>query len=191
MASVPLIGPWESRSISPREREADMAMSNETAARAAAVLAAALLMLPAAADEPRRNPFNDPFLQLTDGLPACPMPEAPLYTDDELRQLAHERSQRGVSCWLAGRCRLMNSYLYDAEIIPRVSKAVLADGRFAQTSVWALGQRRFVWLKGCVSNAEQAKGLEALVRNIDDVEGVRNELMIGTQGVPPYAVHKP
>jgi len=159
-------------------------------ARAAFGVAVALLLLPAAADE-HRNPFNDPFLRLTDGLPACPVPEVPLYSDDEMRSLAHERSQRGVSCWLAGRCRLMNAYLYDAEIIPRVSKAVLADGRFAQTSVWALGQRRFVWLKGCVSSAEQAKDMEALVRNIDDVEGVHNELMVGTQGVPPYAVHKP
>ena len=61
-----------------------------------------------------------------------------------------------------------------------------ADGRYGDTSVWALGQRRWVWLKGCVAKAEQREGLERLVRLIDDVEGVVNELMVGTAGKPPY-----
>ena len=69
--------------------------------------------------------------------------------------------------------------------------AVLADGGFAGTSVWALGQRRVVWLKGCVASVEQAAALERLVRHLDDVEGVVNELMIGTQGRPPYRVAAP
>jgi len=43
-----------------------------------------------------------------------------------------------------------------------------------------------VWLKGCVSKPEQREGLERLVRQIDDVEGVVNELMVGTTGKPPY-----
>jgi hypothetical protein len=139
-----------------------------------------------AADEPRRNPFDDPFAAVTSGLPACPRAEAPLYTEEQIRNEAHDRAQRGTSCWLAGRCRLHSAYLYDKEIIPRVVKAVQADGRYADTSVWALGQRRWVWLKGCVATAEQRDGLERLVRLIDDVEGVVNELMVGTGGKPPY-----
>ena len=47
-------------------------------------------------------------------------------------------------------------------------------------------QRRWVWLKGCVSKPEQREGLERLVRLIDDVEGVVNELMVGTGDKPPY-----
>ncbi|GMV59868.1 MAG: hypothetical protein AMXMBFR72_29610 [Betaproteobacteria bacterium] len=141
-----------------------------------------------AGDRVFRNPFNDPFLQVTSGLAACPVPEEPVYREDEYQQLAHDRSQRGVSCWLDGRCRLHNSYLYDAEIIPRVQKAILASGKFKDTSIWALGQRRRVRLKGCVRTAEQAREVEALVRRIDDVEGVDNELMIGVGGAPPYAV---
>ncbi len=70
------------------------------------------------------------------------------------------------------------SYLYDKEIIPRVEKAILADGRFADTSVWAEGQRRWVWLKGCVRRKEQAKALEELVRRLDDVEAVINQLVV-------------
>jgi hypothetical protein len=37
-----------------------------------------------------------------------------------------------------------------------------------------------------VAKAEQREGLERLVRLIDDVEGVVNELMVGTSGKPPY-----
>ena len=77
-----------------------------------------------------------------------------------------------------GRCRLPNSYLYDKEIIPRVKKAIDADGRYAQTSIWVEGQRRWVWLKGCVRREVEAKELEKLVQSIDDVELVINELVV-------------
>ncbi|MEO8543875.1 MAG: BON domain-containing protein [Burkholderiaceae bacterium] len=137
------------------------------------------------------NPFHDPVLQVTRGMPFCPVPAEPQYTEAEYRNLAHERSQRGVSCWLAGRCRLSNGYLYDADIIARVKIAVNETARFADTSVWALGQRRRVWLRGCVRTLAQAKDIEAVVRRLDDVEDVQNELMIGTKGVPRYVVKKP
>lgn len=138
-----------------------------------------------------KNPFHDPVIQLTRGMSSCPVPEEPLYTERQYRELAHERSQRGVSCWLAGRCRLPNGYLYDAEIIPRVEIAVNETTRYANTSVWALSQRRRVWLRGCVRTAEQAKDIEAIVRHIDDVEDVQNELMVGVDGAPPYASQEP
>ena len=142
----------------------------------------ALLAIPRlamAADEARRNVFDDPFVQLTHGLPACAAPPGPLLTEAEARAQAHGRIERGTSCHRAGRCRLPNSYLYDKEIMPRVQKAVDADGRFDRTtSVWASGQRRWIWLQGCVSEAGEAAALEALVRGIDDVEGVVNELAV-------------
>lgn len=138
--------------------------------------------------QPRSNVFNDPFLQVTSGLASCPVPDNPGVTEEEARDLAHDRAQRGVSCWLAGRCRLHNAYLYDAEIIPRVQQAIRVDGNFAGTSIWTTGQRRWVWLQGCVSTAEQAADVEQLVRRIDDVEGVINQLMVGTEGNPSYRV---
>ena len=133
----------------------------------------------ALADEPRRNVFDDPFQQLTHGLANCPVPPGPLLTEAEARAQAHGRIERGTSCFRAGRCRLPNSYLYDKEIMPRAQKAVDADGRFERsTSVWASGQRRWLWLQGCVSTADEAQALEALLRGIDDVEGVVNELVV-------------
>lgn len=145
-------------------------------------------LVPAAGAQVLRNPFNDPQLQLTSGLPGCPEPEVPLYSEEAYRAQAHERSQRGVSCWLDGRCRLHNAYLYDAEIIPRVRKAVQSNGRLGDTTVWALGQRRHVWLKGCVRDAAQIKAFESLAAAIDDVESVHLELVVGAGSSVPYAV---
>lgn len=64
------------------------------------------------------------------------------------------------------------------EIIPRVKMAVAADGHFADTSVWALGQCRWAWLNGSVRNKGQARALAKLVRHLDDVEAVIDELVV-------------
>lgn len=151
------------------------------AARIALCLSLTLASAAALAEEVRRNVFDDPFVQLTSAIPpsVCPVPPGPLMTDAEAKAQAHGRIERGTSCFQSGRCRLPNAYLYDKEIIPRVQKAVAADGRFdATTSVWALGQRRWVWLQGCVRDADEAAALEQLVRQIDDVESVVNELRV-------------
>jgi BON domain-containing protein len=158
---------------------------------ALALVLAALVQSPPAADgAPRTNVFHDPFLAVTNGLPACPVPEGPLFTEAEARAEAHGRSQRGVSCYLSGRCRLSNAYLYDQEIVPRVDKAIHADGRFADTSVWVLGQRRWVFLKGCVKSGAESAALERLVKDIDDVEVVINELSVGTAAKPRYTAER-
>lgn len=141
-----------------------------------------------AADEPggeRRNWFDDPFVQVTAAIAPCPVPEAPLLTEEQMRREAHYRAERGTSCYQAGRCRLPNAYLYDKEIAPRVVRAIAADGRFADTSIWIEGQRRWVWLKGCVARPEQKAALEQLVRAVDDVEAVIDQLQVGTSASPP------
>ena len=147
-------------------------------ARAAlGAIAAALVAGPALADQ-RANYFGDPFVQVTSGIADCPVPEGPMITEAEMKAQAHARIERGTSCFLQGRCRLANSYLYDKEIIQRVAKAILADGRFADTSVWAEGQRRWVWLKGCVRRKDQAKAIEQKVRALDEVESVIDQLVV-------------
>ena len=143
------------------------------------------LCLAAAAQE-RRNAFDDPFLQVTTALPGCPVPRPPGYTEAQVREEAHVRAQHGTSCYLSGRCRLPNSYLYDQEIIPRVQQAIRYDSRFAQSTVWVKGERRVVTLYGCVQTKEQAAEMERVVGLIDDVMGVVNKLMVGTRGKPGY-----
>lgn len=150
------------------------------AALTASIAAIAAAQGAAAPQPARTNAFNDPFLQVTSALPGCPVPEGPLYTEAEVRDLAHVRSQHGGSCYRVGRCRLPNSYLYDAEIIPRVQLYLREDGRFGDTSVWVLGERRLVTLMGCVQSAEQALAMEKAVELVDDVMGVVNLLQVGT-----------
>ncbi|MFZ6778252.1 BON domain-containing protein [Undibacterium sp. Ji83W] len=152
-------------------------MSLKDSRRQLALMAVlALCANPAMSDEARSNYFNDPFLKITQFISDCPAPEGPLLTEAQARSEAHSRIERGTSCYQSGQCRLPNSYLYDQEIIPRVKRAIEADGRFVETSIWIEGQRRFVTLKGCVQTAGQAKELEKLVRRLDDVEGVVNLL---------------
>ena len=146
--------------------------------RHAVLVAAALFAAAPASGDERRNYFDDPFVQVTYGLPGCPVPEGPLVTEDEAREQFHVRSERGLRCYLEGRCRLSSSYMYDKDIIARVQKSVTFNGAFKDTSVWALGQRRWVFLKGCVRSREQSKALEKLVGGIDDVERVVNELAV-------------
>jgi len=140
-----------------------------------------------AAQQPRSNYFDDPFVQATDALPGCPVPQGPLYTKDEALAQSHGRAERGTTCYLNGRCRLPNAYLYDKEIIPRVKQFIGTDGRFAASSIWLTGQRRWVYLQGCVASRAVADELVRQVRTIDDVEAVVDQLMVGVAGVPPYA----
>lgn len=153
-------------------------------------LAASLTVLGPAAAQERKNFFDDPFLQVTSAVAGCPAPEGPLLTAEEARGVEHERVQHGTSCYLSGRCRLPSSYLYDKEIIPRVAQYIQRDGRFDDTSVWAMGQRRIVTLMGCVQSREQADALERAVGLVDDVMNVVNQLMIGTQGQPVYPLRQ-
>ena len=151
------------------------------------ILLGLVLALPAlCAAQQRQDYFGDPFVQVTSALAGCPTPEPPSMTPEELRSAAHVRSQHGGSCYRAGRCRLPDSYPYDKEIIPRVPLYLRPAGRFGDTSVWALGERRLVSLKGCVQSLEQALAMERAVLLVDDVMGVINQLMVGTSGKPPY-----
>lgn len=134
----------------------------------------------------------DPWGPATTGMPSCPVPAAPRYSAEEVRAMAHERAQHGTSCYQSGRCRLPNSYVYDAEIVPRVQQFLRQDGRFATTSVWVLGQRRIVTLMGCVADAQQARALVQAAAQVDDVMGVVDWLWVAAPGrTPPYPVAVP
>jgi hypothetical protein len=145
---------------------------------------------PAAAQE-RTNYFEDPFLAVTAAIPGCPVPAPPGMTADELAREAHVRAQHGNSCYRSGRCRLPNSYLYDKELLPRVALYLQQDGRFGDTSLWLLGERRLVTVMGCVQSREQAQALERAVMLVDDVMGVIDLTMVGTKEAPRYRLAPP
>ena len=74
--------------------------------------------------------------------------------------------------------------------MPRVVKAIAAAGTYEDTSVWVEGQRRWVWLKGCVASKQQALDLEQMVRLIDDVEAVIPQLVVGARMKPGAPVYR-
>jgi hypothetical protein len=151
------------------------------------VVALAMSCAPAVAQKVG-NLFNDPFVQVTSGLPGCPVPRGPYITEEKARIQQHVRSQHGNSCYRSGRCRLPNSYLYDAELIPRVQQYIRADGRFNDTSLWIAGERRIVTIMGCVRTREQAIELERTVPLVDDVSNIIPYVIVGTDGPVPYKV---
>ncbi len=151
----------------------------------------AFVLLCAAAPAVAQTPTGDPFEQVTAQIPGCPVPAPPSYDDTadaafQARFEAHSRGERGTSCYQSGRCRLPNSYLYDKEIIPRVQRFLRQDARFAVSSVWIAGQRRWVMLQGCVRDRAQARAMVQAVQTVDDVERVVDQLFVLGHGKPPY-----
>lgn len=122
--------------------------------------------------EERRNVFDDPFFQLSSGLPQCPAPLGPLFTVEEQRREAHGRIERGTSCWLAGRCRNSNAYRYDKGLAPQVEAALKALPGITRSSVWVTIQRRWVFLEGCVNDKALIARLEQAARQVPEVEAV-------------------
>jgi hypothetical protein len=153
----------------------------------AALLASLALCGAAHADDEalQLNPFHDPFERATDGR-RCDVPRGPAYTEAARRQEAHYRVERGTSCWLAGECREPNAYRYDRPIADAALAALRADASLADSSIWLIAERRFVYLQGCVANAAQAARAEALVRAVPDVQ-----LVIPTLSLPGEAPRYP
>jgi hypothetical protein len=126
----------------------------------------------ALAGDLRSNRGSDPFFQISKAIPACPIPLGPLETEREWNSEAHYRIERGNSCWVEGRCRLSNSYRYDAEIAEavqrRLSTISLATQWREQSSLWLLLQRRFIYVQGCVSPGfDKDKFLAELAKTAD------------------------
>jgi len=146
-----------------------------------------VLAMPVSAQE-AGNLFGDPFVRVTDGIPDCKTPRGPYITPEHARVQQHIRSQHGNSCYRSGRCRLPNSHLYDAELVPRVQLYIRSSGRFDDTSIWVVGERRIITLLGCVRSKEQALELERAVALVDDVSNVIPYLATSPGDPPPYRV---
>ncbi|MES2979715.1 MAG: BON domain-containing protein [Pseudomonadota bacterium] len=140
-------------------------------------LPAGLLMLAACASI-AQPPIIEPIVPVTSTIASCPAPTEAALSQAEIAADEHVRTQHGTSCYLSGRCRLPNSYLYDRELVPRVVKYLGQDERFKDTQVWVSVKRRLVTLIGCVHTAEQAAAMERSVLLVDDVMGVINELRV-------------
>ncbi|SAL13294.1 hypothetical protein AWB74_00291 [Caballeronia arvi] len=124
------------------------------------------------ADDTRENRGNDPFLHVSSAIADCPAPRGPFETAQEWLDEAHYRIERGNSCWIAGRCRLSNSYEYDKEIAQSVTRRLNSLNASLQwrekTSLWLTLQRRFIYLDGCISrDFDKARFVSSLGETAD------------------------
>jgi hypothetical protein len=127
----------------------------------------------------RVNHGNDPFVRISQAVPDCPEPLGPMETDEEWLGESHYRIERGNSCWVEGRCRLSNAYLYDHEIAESVQRRLLTIAYAThwrdQTSLWLMLQRRFIYVQGCVSKDFDTKQFMAELAKTADVDRVIDE----------------
>jgi hypothetical protein len=65
-------------------------------AAACLLLAAGLGTVQTSPAQERRNWFDDPFFQISSGVPQCPVPLGPFLTRDERRREAHGYPLRDV-----------------------------------------------------------------------------------------------
>ena len=151
-----------------------------------AIVLAALGCASWAAPPERRNWFGDPFFQITSGLAGCPTPRGPLLTQEEQRREAHDRIERGTSCWLEGRCADSNVYRGDQALGARVKSTLAGVAGVADTSVWVTVQRHWVFLQGCVAAPQQARALEQAAKSVEGVEMVLPALDVGIGRPPRY-----
>ena len=132
--------------------------------------------VPVRADDARANRGNDPFLHVSSAVADCAAPRGPFETEQEWLDEAHYRIERGNSCWIAGRCRLSNSYDYDREIAESVTRRLNSLNASMQwrekTSLWLTIQRRFVYLDGCVARDFDKTGFVSALGETADVEKV-------------------
>ena len=135
------------------------------------------------ADDTLKNRSNDPFFRISNALAGCPVPLGPMLTEQQWLGESHYRVERGNSCWVEGRCRLSNSYNYDAEIAVAVQRrltSIAATTRWKdQTSLWLVLQRRFIYLQGCVSPSFDKKTFLLELAKTADVDQVVDQTMVG------------
>ena len=132
--------------------------------------------------ETLKNHYNDPFVQVTAAIAACPQPRGPFMTEREAQMEAHPRIERGTSCFMAGTCTEPNAYRYDLRIAKAaqdaVTKALYRDAKLARSSVWLTVQRRFVFVHGCVADRAQIARWEALIKAVPEVQYVGVDLAV-------------
>ena len=143
----------------------------------AALTLLALLATAHAADD--EGYYQDPPpLAATRGLADCPPPVVRKLTPEQARREAHQRVERGTSCWLAGKCEAGGDYKDDDRVNAQIAEALAADRRLARTSLWVETLRKFVTVKGCVATESQRRVAEALARAVPKVKLVWMEAKV-------------
>jgi hypothetical protein len=141
-----------------------------------------------ASAEELRNWFDDPFFQVTSGVPGCPEPAGPRVTNVERQAQSHRRAEKGTTCWLAKEenCERSSAFAYDRDIANEIQHAIRSSARLSNTSLWVTVQARVVYVEGCVTHERQGAEVEQLIRHLPHVHQVVAIVMVNRNAKPPY-----
>jgi hypothetical protein len=133
-----------------------------------------------------RNWFNDPFFQISNAIPNCPVPAGPFITFAEKQTQSHHRAERGTTCWLVGKCKLPNAYAYDQDIAENFKSAWSERSPFKNSTVWVTVQGRIIFMEGCVQDRKSLRDIEKFALSIPDVEQAVAFVYSDLSTRPPY-----
>jgi hypothetical protein len=136
--------------------------------------------------QPLKNWFDDPYFAVRQGLAACAVPRGPYGTEEDMRRETHSRAERGTSCWLAGRCSKPNAYLYDRDLAAAVRARFDASPAWRHASLWVTVQRRIVYVEGCVPAGTRDGALQALLKDLPELDLLVVNVSRGRTASPPY-----
>jgi hypothetical protein len=136
-----------------------------------------------------RNFGDDPFLQISQAIANCPEPAGPRITEEAWKRESHHRIEEGNHCYMEGRCRLANAYLYDNEIAEALRRRLdtlrHTMPAWQQSSLWIMVRGRWLTVQGCVAPDFDRKGFMGMLRNVPDVERVIDQTTATpARGVP-------
>ena len=142
----------------------------------------------AQADSERRNWFHDPFFQISDAVPDCPLPAGPFVTEKERTAEAHHRAERGTTCWFTGKCDRPSSYDYDQDIAKAFKEALSTNNPFKESTLWVTIQGRVVYIEGCAGDRSLPVRLETFARTLLFVEMAVAKIRQDPSAQPPYTL---
>ncbi|MBI5593177.1 MAG: transporter [Deltaproteobacteria bacterium] len=133
-----------------------------------------------------RNWFNDPFFQISNAIPNCPVPAGPFITFAEKQTQAHHRAERGTTCWLAGKCKRPNAYEYDQDIAEDFKSAWAERSPFKNSTLWVTVQGRIIFIEGCVQDRKWVRDIEKFALAVPNVEQAVAFVYSDLSTNPPY-----
>ena len=142
----------------------------------------------AQADSDRQNWFHDPFFQISDAVPDCPLPAGPFVTEKQRLAEAHHRAERGTTCWLTGKCDRPSSYDYDQDIANAFKGALSVKNPFKESTLWVTVQGRVVYIEGCAEDRGLTVRLETFARTLPFVEAAVAKIRYDSSARPPYTL---
>jgi len=170
-------------------------LSRHARAACLGLLAAAGMSLAHVDDGALLNRGGDPFLQVSSALPGCPEPAGPRVSEAEWMRESHHRIEHGNHCWLEGRCRLPNAYLYDKDVAESLQRRLRTLNTqlpaWRHSSLWITVSARWIKVQGCVAADFPSAAFFSALGEVADAERVIDQTTATPARGVPYPRFSP